>query len=141
MTELFDRHFPRFSRLQASCCDRGEGDVLPDGHRIEESAILKEDPKPRKEAGAGAFIGVDRLLSVYRDRSRIGPDEIENAFEEHGLAASGGAENNQVFAGGQVEIDSRQNGSSPEVLGEAAYSNSREISHPPAPSFGPRFPQ
>ena len=76
--ELFDRDVTRFGALRAAPLDQAEGDVLPDGQRVEQRAALKQHAE---FAQIGVALGAAQprdVFAVHEDAKAVKDTLPEN---------------------------------------------------------------
>lgn len=86
--------------------DQWEGEVLSDGHGIEQCPHLKEEPDLETHGPQVALSKIVDALTVEIDLARIGPEEPDDVLEHDGLAAAGGSEDDGCLRLGDVQCDS-----------------------------------
>jgi hypothetical protein len=104
------------------------GDVVADGERVEEGALLKD------HAGAGAqreelLLGhVGDLFAEEQDAARIGAQEAVGELEQDALSHAGGPEQDAGLTGGNGEADVFQHRRAVEGDGDIAKDHHRPAS-------------
>jgi len=97
---------------------KGEGDVLGDGHGVEEGAGLEEDAEAFADLVHLALADAGDVLAEEFDGAFLGLDGADHAAEEGALAAAGAAHDDHGLAGVDVEGDAVEDGAAVEALDE-----------------------
>ena len=79
------------------------GDVFGDGQRIEQAALLKQNPDPRPQIEQVLFAKVRDLLPEQPHLAGIGLHQPHRHFKQHSLPAAGGPEDHIRLAGVHFE--------------------------------------
>ncbi len=87
---------------------QGEGDVLPDRHRVEERALLEGHAELAPELGERAVVEPGDRHAVDLDRAGVGLQQPDDVLQEHALARPRGADDDHRLALGDVEVDAVQ---------------------------------
>src|SRR5205823_14520895 len=91
--------------IDAPSLDQPEGNVLPDGQRIEQRTALEQHPEFAHQRLTLGAAEADRFLPVDANRTGLRPQEPEDALYQHRFAGAGAADDGEAPAGGAVDID------------------------------------
>ena len=96
------------------------GDVVADGERVEERALLKDHASAGAQ-GEKLLLGhVGDLFAKEQNAALIGAQEAVGELEQDALSHTGGAEQDAGLTGGNGEADVFQNGRAVEGDGDIA---------------------
>jgi hypothetical protein len=84
---------------------QGHGDVLGDGERAEERAVLEQHAPARAQLLALAGVESGGVAAENLDRAGSGRNEADDRLQQHRLARARGAHDRQHLAGAEIEID------------------------------------
>ena len=82
-----------------------EGHIFPDRQRIKQGAELERHAKAAAHHLQLPASGIDHFLAIDTDRAAIGPNQPKKAFQGHGFAATGRADDGQRFLGRDLKVD------------------------------------
>src|SRR5476649_1424293 len=94
-----DRDLARLGGRHAVALDRAERDVFPDRERVEQRAALEQHAELAHHFLAAAVAQPHRLDAVDLDRSGVGPDEAQDALQQHRLAGARTADHHDRLGG------------------------------------------
>ena len=109
---------------------QAERHVLPERQRVEQGRALEQHPELAVDPVAVVARYSDHVFSVDQDRSGIGLEDADDAFDQHRLSGAGAADHDQGFAGADVEIEPAQDLFAPERLFQSADGDlDRRVAH------------
>ena len=116
--ELLQRDVARLRPRHAAPLDQAERDILPYAERIEQRAALEQHAEFAHQPVAGGAAQPDRLDAVDPDRAGIGPEQAEDALDQHRFAGAGAADDDEALAGAAGDIDAVEHALAPERLAQ-----------------------
>ena len=86
--------------------------------RIEQRAALEQHAEFAYQPVAGGAAQPDSLDPVDPDRAGIGPEQADDALDQHRFAGAGAADDDETLAGAAGDIDAVEHGLAPERLAQ-----------------------
>ena len=90
--------------MSGDALEHAVGDVVRDGHRIEQGAALEHHGHLAADALQFERAHGSHLAAVNEDPARVGPQQADDLLEQHGLALAAAADEGHDFALAHGEV-------------------------------------
>ena len=108
MPQFFNGDITRFLARRVAALDEAEGDILPDGERVEQGGTLEQHAETQEQLVALLAAKPRHFLAADGDRTRIRREDAEDGLDHHRFAGARSADDDQRAALGHREIDAVQ---------------------------------
>src|SRR5205823_5718874 len=134
LRQLLDSDLARLSAAHLPALDEAEGDILPNGERIEQCRALEQHAEARQIGVTLGAFEMGNFLPRYFDRTGIGTKNAENGLDHHRLAGTRAADDHERLAFWHRDIDAVEDRLAAESLPDIREDDIAFILH----SFSPR---